>query len=620
MGTRRVFFQGLIVLVTVWLASDVRPARSQTIDSLRTPDLETSLRESRALLRGGEYDRAIQILEAAIARLHVPPRQLADVYLLMVKSYVIAGNFQKSQPGGRDAWIHYHAEARRRIGECLAIRALRHTTPEPADEYPPEMLAMFAEARGRMFGSFAVVAVDPPGSTVILDADTVRSGQDGKYVEPDVSIGAHNVLIQHDGYLTQSDAVTVGRGATLQRTYRLAKERGRMWYASRIAAAVGTAAGVGLAVRGGSSSDDDLGAGRVLDLDPSVRASGMAGASNAVFWGDDPNDWANPAVLGLQRGVRYGWGNTSLGPNQVSDIQFSTHRTVMGGGGLGVGLPGLLGEHGSGHLRYARSEGRDEAGNFTGTFGTDEGVTSWGVGVNVSKALESVLRLAGYRPPELSRSFDAAFGLDRKSVHVALGGTTEGTTSDTDYGLLLRANLIDHFGTPAIRWPVRVDASWGLSVVNAEDAVVSFSPDDAAEPLTRTYRNGFAVRLATGTLGSGPSTRSWLPIESLTPLVDLGIAADFERSDAFESKSHTQRYGVELTVARTLTLRTGSVQNRRFGMHAATFGLGVGYRYKDRAGVRYDWATVPNGAASYNTHRHAVVVFFDPRAVARVIH
>jgi hypothetical protein len=40
-------------------------------------------------------------------------------------------------------------------------------------------------------------------------------------------------------------------------------------------------------------------------IDPSMRSQAMGGASGAVFWGRGPNDWANPALLGLAEGITY---------------------------------------------------------------------------------------------------------------------------------------------------------------------------------------------------------------------------------------------------------------------------------------------------------------------------
>src|SRR5262245_58238647 len=82
------------------------------------------------------------------------------------------------------------------------------------------------------------------------------------------------------------------------------------------------------------------GTGRSLDLDPSVRASGMGAASGAVFWGDDVNHWANPALLAYQKGFRYEWGNTRLVPGVAANVTFRREVLEMGGGGFAIWTAG----------------------------------------------------------------------------------------------------------------------------------------------------------------------------------------------------------------------------------------------------------------------------------------
>ena len=55
----------------------------------------------------------------------------------------------------------------------------------------------------------------------------------------------------------------------------------------------------------------------VLDIDPSLRSVGMGGASTAVFWGNNPNHWANPALLGSVTGVRFEASDVSLLPEAL---------------------------------------------------------------------------------------------------------------------------------------------------------------------------------------------------------------------------------------------------------------------------------------------------------------
>ena len=47
-------------------------------------------------------------------------------------------------------------------------------------------------------------------------------------------------------------------------------------------------------------------------FDPSIEAAGMGGASIAAFWEENPNDHANPALMGFHSGLRYSYGTTQL--------------------------------------------------------------------------------------------------------------------------------------------------------------------------------------------------------------------------------------------------------------------------------------------------------------------
>src|SRR5712671_1949047 len=71
---------------------------------------------------------------------------------------------------------------------------------------------------------------------------------------------------------------------------------------------------------------------RSLDIDTSIRASGMGGTSAAVWWGE-PGIWGNPASLAGVRGVGWLEGRTQLVPGLASDVRFKTSRLVIGGAG-----------------------------------------------------------------------------------------------------------------------------------------------------------------------------------------------------------------------------------------------------------------------------------------------
>jgi hypothetical protein len=110
------------------------------------------------------------------------------------------------------------------------------------------MINLFDKVRAEKFGAFKVVGLDPAGSTVILDGDTLRTQADGSLGDVDLEIGRHNVLIQHEGYQSRTVAITIAPGSTLEQPYKLAKKRDRMWYATRGGPALGAVAGLAVAI------------------------------------------------------------------------------------------------------------------------------------------------------------------------------------------------------------------------------------------------------------------------------------------------------------------------------------------------------------------------------------
>jgi PEGA domain-containing protein len=228
-------------------AAPATPAPAAAVDP------EQSLAQSRELIKAGEYDQAIELLRGTIERAHPSPAALREAYLLLIKTHVFVGNSLKRQPQGRTASELEYDEARRLIGECLGLRELRHTTPEPESEFPPEMVQFFHDVRGRMLGGIRVAGVVPRAAMVTLDGDTLRPASGAQLLEAtDVPVGAHLVLVRSPGYVPQTDQVRVSPGSTLELSYTLHRQRTRWWYATRIGAGVvslGTLVALGYAAR-----------------------------------------------------------------------------------------------------------------------------------------------------------------------------------------------------------------------------------------------------------------------------------------------------------------------------------------------------------------------------------
>jgi hypothetical protein len=214
------------------------------------------LEQARALLREGDYDRSIQVLKPALAAATGDPERLRETYLLLIKTYVFLGNDLKFKPQGREASNLNYQEARRLIAECLGIRELRHLAPVPESQYPPEMVAFFLETRRAIFGAFRVREIVPAGAIVLFDGDTLRAPTgETQPGDVDIAIGPHVVVVSAPGFKPSTDHITIAPDITLERSYRLEKQKGGMWYATRGLGALAVVGGVILAVGGKSGGE-----------------------------------------------------------------------------------------------------------------------------------------------------------------------------------------------------------------------------------------------------------------------------------------------------------------------------------------------------------------------------
>lgn len=161
---------------------------------------------------------------------------------------------------------------------------------------------------------------------------------------------------------------------------------------------------------------------------------------------------------------------------------------------------------------------------------------SWGIGFSLFEALATWAALHGRPAPAFARHVDLAAGFASKHVDVVLAPVSmSGSASGTglDLGVLLRVSpLVPRAGVPV---PLRVDLSYGHSVLDFNDEESPFLDEDETSPLTRSHRNGIAGRVALGVpaglrAGASPAV-GWL-LDSLDPLVSFGVAHDWEHNSA----------------------------------------------------------------------------------------
>jgi len=364
----------------------------------------------------------------------------------------------------------------------------------------------------------------------------------------------------------------------------------------------------------------------VPNFDPSIEGAGMGGASMAAFWQENPDDWANPALMGFHHGLRYGYGQTQL---FADDVQYTTHRFLAGAWGVGVAMAGKPWDS-VGHLRlsYGESNATDEFGNVVGPFDSHTDTHSIAVGVSLLDLASSLAVATGHEPIALSRRLSIAVGHSWKDfvVDLAPSGTASGALtgegSNKDYGAIVRVTAMDHIGDglyePSDRSRSKLELSAAYSRLNYdEDGVVEYE-SGSTQPLPDLRQAGAAARLTVALPSSGTGwSRDWS-----TPAIALGVAWD--QSDlhsgglTFDYATHV---GGELSLFDALYLRVGHVSEDFTSVSGTTYGVGLSIKHKGIVGVRGDWASYPGpgGIAPSDDRRdrYGITFFVDPFRVAR---
>ncbi|HEY6867414.1 MAG TPA: hypothetical protein VI792_09160, partial [Candidatus Eisenbacteria bacterium] len=257
----------------------------------------------------------------------------------------------------------------------------------------------------------------------------------------------------------------------------------------RATAALALLAGIALAppARAGTSAQifETVTAAQVLAIDPSIRSAGMGGASAAVFWGVDPNHWANPALLGTASGIRYEEGVTDdeLG-------RFLTQRTTLGYGGIGFASAGQP---------FDAIGGTDlDFQNILGTgLNSSHHVRSWAAGASLGGLSASLARMRGREAWAFTRHVDLALGYSENSVEEVISGgdpgpVTSGRVVVKDWGMLVRGAAPVRLGAAASG---RLEGAYAFSAQNFTDATFE-DPVGARTPVGQDFRNGVALHLA----------------------------------------------------------------------------------------------------------------------------
>jgi hypothetical protein len=369
--------------------------------------------------------------------------------------------------------------------------------------------------------------------------------------------------------------------------------------------------------------------GIVTTFDPSSRALAMGGAGGAVFWGQDPNYWANPALLGYYNGIGYQHTKQPLVCGLADDVFLEADRFTLAAWGIGLGFSGKP----FGKLKLDQGE---QLSSGTGaqdpqSFNSYEEIEAFAAGVSLGRFMQSLSHATGQDIPALD-FVDLGFGYTFKDVNVNLapssvtqdpggdGGSASASTSDRGFfARLTPLNSLDPasgkpFPASLANIGVRLDLAYGKSVQNSKDAELYFVAADQADPIPRLERTGFAGRIALG--GGRLFENLGLPVlgKLFTPLIQAGIAWDDieESADGFSSTTETS--GIEVTVLNVLAFRWGTVKNTDFDLDGDSSGWGLGLEFDRIGGFRYDAATRPQPSGLDDCETDAFTMYLDPLA------
>jgi len=357
-------------------------------------------------------------------------------------------------------------------------------------------------------------------------------------------------------------------------------------------------------------------------FDPSIEAAGMGGASIAAFWEENPNDHANPALMGFHSGLRYSYGSTQLIPEFDDHVYYKSHRILAGAWGVGVAMNGKpiesIGRIG---IEYGPSIVTDVDGNVIGEAEGHERVRSLAVGLSVFDLISSIRVAKGGDPLSFSRRLSLALGhawktyeTDFAPAELVPNGHAEGTNNDA--GILLRVAPLDQIGgtlrdaNDRMRWKIDVAGAYTrLDYLN--DHGVEYADGSTDELFEQRSLGGsalFTVALPNDGVGD-----LW---DFATPSIRLGLA--YEHTDVYEEDIKLadlgNRYGAELSVIDMLYLRYGRVDDDPFGVfHGDTFGGGISLKYRNMVGLKGDYASFPRGSLLGKDYdRWGVTFFLDP--------
>ena len=262
------------------------------------------------------------------------------------------------------------------------------------------------------------------------------------------------------------------------------------------------------------------GTGRSLDIQPGGRQNGMGAAGVALAEDATGATWWNPAALGFVNKTAVQLTYAKLVPGLATDVSYNYGTYVQPIGGFGAFGVGIV------FLSYGSSEGRDEGGNPTGIFTSNEFSPAIYYGTRILPNFSVGASLKWIRiqlAPDANHGVGTTFGLDVAGLYK-----------------IPSAHL-----------------NFGVNVQNIGPSV-TFINEDQASPLSRNIKSGVA----------------WTPYQDKS--IAVHVVEDFNQSLVTNS-FRTYNSGLELAYLNQFAGRVGWYSDPEGQISGVTYGFGASW-------------------------------------------
>jgi hypothetical protein len=392
---------------------------------------------------------------------------------------------------------------------------------------------------------------------------------------------------------------------------------------------------ISLSILATSIASGGSGAGALFySYNTSARFEGMGSAGVGAPWGGPTNQWANPAQLAYRQGIHCEWARYGLAEGLADDIVLTNNELIFGYSGITLTwgqwpASGL-------YLELGDQQATDENGQSKGTFSSYMKSSSYGLALDVVQVIDLIRSRTGneglYRYASLSfgyvkKDFEDQLSDDAVIQDPQGGGTATANTHDVGWvARITPLNTLDTDG--AIGFLIGV--AYGSSTLNGGDEVLVHVDADQSDPLPRAHLTGWSLHgeIAFGreewSSGSGFMADLY---ETFNPIISLTYASqenvpgylwDNDLEDYIYEKDTSQKNtgeGWEVGLANILFFRKGHFTALWGDVDDDTWGWGINLQMKDRFGVRYDGAEVPQARGLPKVTRHTLSLWVDPMAI-----